>query len=203
MLDWISNIIAEMGYIGIVLLMFLENVFPPIPSELVMPLAGFVAARGDLSLWGVIVAGMAGSILGAFPWYFAGRLLGEQRLKAWAGRHGRWLTVTPGDVDKALNWFIRHGGKAVFFGRLIPTVRTLISVPAGFACMNFLRFLCYSIAGTLLWSGLLAWAGYLLESRYRAVAEYVGPLSTAVLAGLVVIYLYRLVLYRPPAESQR
>src|SRR5690625_2632057 len=119
MLGWISDLIADMGYIGIVLLMFLENLFPPIPSEVVMPLAGFVAARGDLSLVGVILAGMAGSVLGALPWYFVGRLLGEERLKGWADRHGRWLTVTSGEIDKVLDWFNRHGRKAVFFGRLI------------------------------------------------------------------------------------
>lgn len=196
MLGWISDIISAMGYSGIVLLMFLENLFPPIPSELVMPMAGFVAARGDLSFAGVILAGTAGALLGALPWYFAGRLLGEERLKGWADRHGRWLTVTSGEIDKALDWFDRHGGKAVFFGRLVPTVRTLISVPAGFACMSLPRFLIYSAAGTLLWSGLLAWAGYLLQSGYHKVADYVGPVSTAILVAIVLAYLYRVVTYQ-------
>ena len=203
MLGWISDIISGLGYIGIVLLMFLESVFSPIPSEIVMPLAGFVAARGDLSLVGVILAGMAGSVLGALPWYFAARLFGKKRLKAWADRHGRWLTVASGEIDKALNWFDRHGDKAVFFGRLVPTVRTLISVAAGFACMNLVRFLIYSAAGTLLWSGLLAWAGYLLQNRYHKVAEYVGPVSSAIVGVIVLTYLYRVITYHPPGGSRR
>lgn len=192
----IVGIISDMGYTGIVLLMILENIFPPIPSEIIMPLAGFAAARGDLSLLGVILAGTAGSLLGALPWYFAGRLLGEERLKAWADRCGRWLAVSSGEIDKALDWFDRHGGQAVFFGRLVPTVRTLISVPAGFARMNLFRFLIYSAAGTLIWSGLLAWAGYLLQDRYHEIADYVGPASTLVLAIMALLYLYRVLTYR-------
>ncbi|EAR21604.1 DedA family protein [Nitrococcus mobilis] len=203
MLDWIANIIADMGYLGITLLMFLENIFPPIPSEIVMPLAGFVAARGDLNLAGVTIAGMLGSVLGALPWYFAGRLLGEERLKAWADRHGRWLTVTPSELDKALDGFLRHGGKMVLFGRLVPTIRTLISVPAGFACMRLPRFLIYSIVGTVLWSGLLAWAGYLLQSEYHTVADYLGPVSVAILVGIVLAYIYRVVTYPRQVGSRR
>lgn len=195
----ISDIISDMGYMGIVLLMFLENIFPPIPSEIIMPLAGFTAAQGELSLVGVILAGTAGSLLGALPWYFAGRLLGEERLKAWANRHGHWLTVSSREIDKALDWFNRHGSKAVFFGRLVPTIRTLISVPAGFACMNLPRFLIYSAAGTLIWSGLLAWAGYLLQDHYHKVADYIGPVSTVVLVIIVLTYLYRLITYQRPS----
>lgn len=202
MLDWVSGTISDMGYIGIVVLMFLENLFPPIPSEIVMPLAGFVAARGDLSLVGVILAGMVGSVLGALPWYFAGKLLGEVRLKAWADRHGRWLAVSSGEIDKALDWFDRHGRKVVFFGRLVPTVRTLISVPAGLVCMDLPRFLIYSAAGTLLWSGLLAWAGYLLQSRYREVTDYIGPISSAIIVAIILAYCYRVITYRHRAERR-
>lgn len=203
MLGWIADIISGMGYFGVVLLMFLENIFPPIPSEIIMPLAGFTAARDGMTLVGVILAGMLGSLLGALPWYFAGRLFGEERLKAWTDRHGRWLTLSSGEVDKALDWFERHGGAAVFFGRLVPTVRTLISVPAGLACMNLARFLIYSAAGTLLWSGLLAFAGYLLQGQYHKVSDYVGPVSTAVIVLIVVTYLYRVITYRRPTGSGR
>ncbi|MDN5869160.1 MAG: DedA family protein [Nitrococcus sp.] len=199
----ISDIVSEMGYIGIALLMFLENIFPPIPSEIIMPLAGFTAARGELSLVGVILAGSAGSLLGVLPWYVVARWLGEERLKAWADRHGRWLTVSSGEIDKALEWFDRHGGKMVFFGRLVPTIRTLISVPAGFACMNLPRFLIYSTAGTLIWSGLLAWAGYLLQDHYQKVADYISPLATAILVIIVLAYLYRVVTYRPADRASR
>lgn len=203
MLGWISATISGLGYGGIVLLMFLEGTFLPVPAEIVMPLAGFAAARGDLSLPGVILAGMAGSVLGALPWYFAARLFGKKRLKTWADRHGRWLTVSSDEIDKALNWFDRHGDKAVFFGRLVPTVRTMISVAAGFACMNLARFLIYSATGTLLWSGLLAWTGYLLQNRYHQVAEYVGPASSVIVGVIVLTYLYRVITYHPSDGSRR
>jgi membrane protein DedA with SNARE-associated domain len=203
MLGWISDIISGLGYGGIVLLMFLEGTCSPIPAEVVMPLAGFAAARGDLSLVGVILAGMVGSVLGALPWYFAARLFGKKRLEAWADRHGRWVTVSSGQIDKALDWFDRHGDKTVFFGRLVPTVRTVISLAAGFVCMNLARFLIYSAAGTLLWSALLSWAGYLLQSRYHKVADLVGPVSSAIVVVIVLAYLYRVITYHPPGGSRR
>ena len=114
----IVDIVSQGGYLGIFLLMLAENVFPPIPSELIMPLAGFVAARGELNIILVILAGTAGSVVGALPWYYAGALFGKDRLKRLAARHGRWLTVSPGDIDKASDWFERHDAAAVFFGRL-------------------------------------------------------------------------------------
>ena len=131
MFEKIVQFLEEAGYLGIALLMFLENLFPPIPSELIMPLAGFEAARGTKSLPLVILSGSAGSIAGALFWYYVGKWIGARRLKAWAGRHGRWLTLKPSEVDKVDAWFDRHCAEAVFLGRLVPTVRTLISVPAG------------------------------------------------------------------------
>lgn len=196
MLDWIAGTLASSGYLGIVVLMFLENLFPPIPSEFIMPLAGFAAARGELDLSLVIAAGMIGSLLGAIPWYGLGRWLGGQRLEGLAARHGRWLTVSSRDVRKASHWFDRHGGKAVFLGRLVPAVRTLISAPAGMARMRPSRFLFYSTIGTLLWTGLLATAGYVLEDQYARVAIYVDPIARAVLGLLVLVYLWRLVAWR-------
>jgi len=165
--QWIVNTVSQSGYGGIILLMFLENIFPPIPSELIMPLAGFAAARGDLNMAGVIAAGTIGSIL----WYYAGRWVGSERLKRLAARHGRWLTVSPADIATAETWFNRHCGKTVLIGRLIPAIRTLISVPAGIARMSLGRFLLFSAIGTVLWSGLLAAAGYVLESEYTRVAD--------------------------------
>lgn len=118
MFEWIVDTIAETGYLGIVMLMFLENLFPPIPSELIMPLAGFNAARGHLNGVGVVAAGVLGSLLGAVPWYYLGRLLGKERLSRWAERWGRWLTVSSEDIEGAARWFNRHGAKAVLLGRL-------------------------------------------------------------------------------------
>jgi membrane protein DedA with SNARE-associated domain len=196
MFDWITNAVQQSGYVGILLLMFGENVFPPIPSELIMPLAGFTAARGELNAALVLVAGTAGSLLGALLWYYIGKWVGCDRLKRWAARHGRWLTIAPGDVDTAYAWFHRHGGKAVFVGRLIPAVRTVISVPAGITEMPLPRFLAYTTAGTALWTGFLAGAGYLLQDQYTQVADYVNPVSNAVVGLIVLYYIYRVVTFR-------
>ncbi|VXD03253.1 DedA family protein [Pseudomonas sp. 9Ag] len=196
MFDKIVEIVSAFGYIGVFLLMLLENIFPPIPSELIMPLAGFVAARGDLNFIAVILVGTAGSVVGALPWYYAGAKLGQARMKRFAERWGHWLTLSPEDVDKASEWFDRHGKGAVFFGRLIPAVRTLISVPAGIAGMSMTKFLIYSTLGSLSWTALLALAGYLLESQYEKVSEYMNPISTGVVVLMVLYYLYRLIRQR-------
>lgn len=194
--EWITEFLTRSGYLGVVLLMFAENVFPPIPSELIMPLAGFSAARGALSLPLVVAAGTLGSVLGTLPWYAAGRWLGERRLKQWAGRHGRWLTLGPADVDRAQDAFGRHCGKAVLFGRLVPAVRTLISVPAGVARMSLGRFLVFSALGSLVWAGALAAAGHALGREYTAVARYMGPVSNVVIGLLVLVYVYRVVRWK-------
>ena len=152
MFDWIVGMVQGGGYGAVALLMFLENVFPPIPSELIMPLAGFVAAQGRLNLVLVLVAGSVGSLAGALFWYWIGLKVGSERLARFAQDHGRWLTLTPREVRAADKWFDRHGGKAVFLGRLIPGVRTLISVPAGVSGMRFGRFVLYSGLGTVLWT---------------------------------------------------
>src|SRR5687767_9311342 len=135
MFDWIATVIQRLGYVGVAALTFLENLFPPIPSELVIPLAGFVAARGELQIAIVILAASAGSLAGAIVWYAIGRQVGERRLRAWVDRHGRWLTLSANDVDRAQGWFRRHGKAAVFLGRLVPGVRTFVSLPAGFSAM--------------------------------------------------------------------
>jgi membrane protein DedA with SNARE-associated domain len=202
MFDWITGFVVRSGYVGVFLLMLAENVVPPIPSELIMPLAGFTAARGQLSLIPVILAGTAGSLLGAVLWYIVGKRLGLERLKHLAARHGRWLTLSPDDVDQADDWFGRHGAKAVFFGRLIPTVRTLISVPAGIAGMPLRSFLAWSTLGTGLWTALLAGAGYLLQSQYQRVSDYLNPVSTVIVVLIIGWYLYRVVTFRTGEREQ-
>lgn len=196
MFDFIVRFITDHGYLAIFALMAAENIFPPLPSELIMPLAGFTAASGKLSLFAVLLAGTAGSVAGSAPWYYAGRLYGRKRLRALASNHGRWLTVKPDDIDKALQAFERHGRKAVLFGRLVPAVRTLISVPAGIAEMSLPRYLAYSAIGSLIWACLLAGAGYLLEAQYDTVARYVDPVSRAIVGFLTATYLYRLATYK-------
>lgn len=197
MFDFITGLIGQAGYLGIFALMLVENVFPPIPSELIMPLAGFNAAQGRLNVVLVVLSGTLGSVAGALPWYYAGKLIGIGRLRDWSGRHGRWLTLTPEEVDVAQDRFKRHGAVAVFLGRLVPAVRTLISVPAGVAEMPMPVFLLFTALGSLLWTAALAGAGYLLESQYERVAEFLNPVTNVVVGLIVIVYIYRVITFRP------
>jgi membrane protein DedA with SNARE-associated domain len=149
MASWVMQMISATGYVGLVLLMVLENVFPPIPSEVIVPLAGFMATQDRLSLLGVILAGTLGSVLGALPLYYLGRKIGDERLKSFADRHGRWLTLSRQDLDSAQQWFDRRGGLAVFLCRLVPGVRSLISIPAGIEGMPLAIFLLYTTLANL------------------------------------------------------
>ncbi|MEQ5869425.1 DedA family protein [Sagittula sp. NFXS13] len=195
MFDWITGLIDSMGALGVAFLMFLENVFPPIPSELIMPLAGFNAARGDMSLWVVILSGSAGSLAGAYLWYWLARRVGFDRVCRLTHKHGRWLGVSPDELDRANAWFDRHDSGAVLIGRLIPTVRTLISVPAGVRRMNRALFLGFSALGTVAWTAALTMAGYWLEGGYETVSAWLDPVSTVVVVGLFAVYLWRVVTY--------
>lgn len=193
MFTWITNFMSTGGLPAVFGLMLGENVFPPIPSELVMPLAGFLAAQGQMSMILAIVVGTAGSVVGALLWYWIGKRLGHDRLRRIAQRHGRWLTISPEEVDGAVGWFTRYGWWAVFLGRMVPGVRTLISVPAGIAGMPLAPFLLYTTLGSAIWTGLLAVAGYLLESQYSRVANWVNPVSNVIIVGAVAWYLFRLI----------
>lgn len=203
MFDWITGLIDGMGTFGVAFLMFLENVFPPIPSELIMPLAGFNAARGDMSLVLVITAGSIGSLAGAYLWYWIGRRIGFDRICRLSQKHGRWLSVSPEEFDRANGWFERHGGMAVLIGRLIPTVRTFISVPAGVNRMPRGTFLALSAVGTVAWTAFLTLLGYWLEGGYEAVSGWLDPVSTAVVVGLVGVYLWRVATYRRRVPKER
>jgi len=201
MFKFITDFLESSGYLGVFALMALENIFPPIPSELIMPFAGFVVARGDLNLAGVLIAGTAGSIAGALPWYYGARIYGKDRLKEFADRHARWMTVTGEDIDKSISAFDRHGRSVVLFGRLIPAIRTLISVPAGLACMSLWQFLLFSTIGSLAWTGALTAAGFLLESNYEQVGKYVDPVSKGIFGILLVWYIYRVITHRPAKRA--
>jgi membrane protein DedA with SNARE-associated domain len=175
MMLWIAQRIGELGYAGVGLLMFLETFVPPIPSVAVMPLAGFAAARGELDLYGVIVAGAVGSVLGAVPWYLAGRWLGDSS-----------------ETDRAIGWIRRHGPLTVFIGQLVPGVRTYVSAPAGVARMRLIPFVGWSVLGALAWTSLLAIAGYKMGSRYDEVAQYADPAARLILLGLITAYALRI-----------
>jgi len=194
--EWIIGFIQSHGLAAVALLMFLENVFPPLPSELIMPFAGFAAARGDMNVVLVAIAGAAGSVAGAALWYWIGRHFGVDRLRVWTEKHGSVLAMSPQDVDRAKNWFERRGTFAVFLGRLVPAVRTLISVPAGMLAMRLPKFLLWSAAGSLLWSALLAGAGYLLEDRFDQATGLLDTATKVIVAVLVAVYLWRVVKLR-------
>jgi membrane protein DedA with SNARE-associated domain len=191
MADWLKSIIEDFSYAGLVFLMFLENVFPPIPSELIVPLAGFYATTGQLTLVGIIIAGTIGSVLGGLPLFYLGHRAGEERVRRWCDRHGKWIGVTGRDLDKSKHWFERHGPKAVLICRVIPGARSLISLPAGIARMPLAQFIVYSTIGSAAWTTALAFAGRALGRNYEQVEHVVGPISTAVVAGIVGTILFR------------
>lgn len=165
------------GYSAILLAMFLENLFPPIPSELIMPLGGFYVQQGQLQFLPVVLAGLIGTVLGAFPWYGIGRLVNEERLEGWLKRHGRWIGIHPDELSRSRRWFNRYGVSLVFWGRLVPGIRTLISVPAGIELMPLGPFLIWTTAGSLIWTVLLTLAGLTLGESYSNVEIWIGPLS--------------------------
>ena len=193
MADWVIGVIQQWGYAGIVLLMLAENLFPPLPSELIMPFAGFLAARGELHPVGVLLAGAAGSLLGALPWYYAGRRVGVQRLKDLAARHGRWIALTPKEIDRGKKLFEDHGPRVLVLGRLVPALRTVVALPAGLARMGVFPFIAWSLLGALLWTGLLTLAGYLLESQYERISKWLNPVSTVIFAAIAIAYVVRVV----------
>ncbi|MEC4987081.1 MAG: DedA family protein, partial [Oscillatoria sp. PMC 1076.18] len=166
MVEWITNIITTLGYGGIAFLMLAENLFPPIPSELIMPLAGFVVSRGEMNFIPVILAGVAGSVLGALPWYYAGKIYSKRRISRLADKYGKWFAISGEDIEKADNWFRKYGIKAVFYGRMVPGIRTVISLPAGINKMNMVSFLLYTSVGSALWVFLLTISGYILGENY-------------------------------------
>lgn len=171
--------------------MVLENVFPPIPSELIIPLSGFVSTQGRLSIAGVIIAGTLGSVIGAIVLYYVGKGIGAKRLRSWTQSHGRWIGLSTRDLDKSDGWFLRHGAKTVLLGRLVPGVRSLISIPAGVAGLDFRVFLLYTTLGSAIWTAGLAFAGRLLGRNYEQVEHVVGPVSTAVVVGIIVVLVVR------------
>jgi membrane protein DedA with SNARE-associated domain len=196
MSDWVVRLIEQSGYLGVGFLMFLETLFPPIPSEVIMPVAGMTAAQGKMSFLLAVAAGTAGAMLGNIVWYLAARALGHDRLRPIIRRWGKWLTLDWNDVEKAHRWFDRHGVALVFVGRLLPTIRSIISIPAGLLDMRFRNFVIASTLGTALWTALLAGAGYKLQENFRDIGKIIGPLSNAVLVAIVVAYVWRLATHK-------
>ena len=196
MSDWVIRLIEQSGYLGVGFLMFLETIFPPIPSEVIMPVAGVAAGQGKLSYGLVVASGTAGAMLGNIVWYLAARALGVDRLRPIVCRWGRWLTITWPELMRAEHWFRKNGTFFVFLGRLLPTVRSLVSVPAGLLKMRFATFVLASTLGTAGWTAILAGAGYKLGESYRDIDQIIGPASNAILAVLAIGYVHRLWTHR-------
>jgi membrane protein DedA with SNARE-associated domain len=186
MLHWISHLISSLNYWGVAILMAIENVVLPVPSELIMPFAGFRTASGGLSLLGVIIAGTVGSVLGALPLYYAGYALGEDRVKDWVERYGRWIRLRGSDLERASDRFSGHSFLDVTLAQMLPGVRGLISIPAGVARMNILLFLLANFIGTLVWCGALAIAGRILGVHFTRIHKFLGPIGWTILALLAV-----------------
>ncbi|WP_031406112.1 DedA family protein [Geobacillus vulcani] len=186
---WITDFMEQFGYIGIFLIIALENLFPPIPSEVILPFGGFMTTYTTLTVPGVIAAATAGSVVGAIVLYGIGRLLSVERLGRIIDRWGGWLRVKPEDIDKANRTFQRYGVWAVFFGRMIPLVRSLISIPAGMAKMNVWLFVWLSVLGTLIWNTILISVGAALGESWGKVSEVIGMYAEVVYIIIAAIIL--------------
>ena len=190
MTDWIISIMEQLGYFGIALLMFLDNVFPPIPSEVIMPSAGFAASKGQLLLSGVIIAGSFGSLLAAALLYWVGRKIPNQSIFNWVDRYGKYLFIKSEDVKKALDWFEKYGHRVVFFGRMIPAVRSLISIPAGMSHMPFWKFMLYSGVGTIIWTTFLACVGYYFGNNIELMQQIFSRVGYVIITIVLILVAY-------------
>lgn len=191
MTDWVFRLLDQAGYLGVMFLMFLETVFPPIPSEVIMSLAGVRAGQGTMTLWGVILAGTAGAMFGNFFWYLLARVIGIERFRPFIERYGRWLTIDWPDVEKAERLFGRHGEAIVGLGRVMPTIRSIVSIPAGLLHMRLKTFLLWSTIGTAGWSSALAIAGFFLGRRFADIEKILGPISIGIIFAIVIAYIWR------------
>jgi len=197
MFTLITQVIGRAGLSGVFLLMLVENLLPFIPSELILPLAGFEAAQGRFPPAMAVLAGGLGSALGGVAWYALGRRIGGERLARFAERHGRWLGLSAAEVRKATAWFARRGALAVCLGRMLPGVRAVICIPAGVAKMPFGRFILWSSLGAFVWSGLLVAAGVMLGARYDDVDRWMNPVVDGLIIVAVALYGIRVATYRP------
>lgn len=189
-----TDLVASLGYWGIGLLAAVELFFPPIPSEVILPFAGFTAQQGKLSLTGVIVAGTIGTMVASSAIYYLGRLVSQDSLDRWIAKHGRKIGVTSGDWDKAQAWFDRNGYRSVFLGRFLPGIRSVVSLPAGVRRLGFTRFFLLSAIGATIWNAGLAIAGFALGDQFTQVENVVGLLTTVVLillGALIGWFAYR------------
>lgn len=190
--SWVQDVIEQLGYLGVALLVVAENVFPPIPSEIVLPFAGFVARRGSDSVVIMILAATVGSVVGALIMYWIAAVIGDDRLHAFTRKFGKWVQIRESDLTKAEEWFDRHAMAAVLVGRCVPLIRSVVSIPAGFRRMKLVPYMLYTFLGSLVWNIALVGAGALLGDNWERVGSYVGVFQWAVIA-LVAVAVARFV----------
>ena len=189
------------AYFVISFAMFLENLIPPIPSEIIMPLGGFFVYTGDLNFYILIVSGLIGTVVGALPWYFLGKLLNEKKLSNFIDRKGKFVGISLKDLDKSRLWFDKYGVLLVFWGRLIPGIRTLISVPAGIELMPLNKFLIWTSLGSLIWVIFLTSAGYLFGENYEIIGLYIDNFKIILKPIFVILILFFLIRFFKKLKS--
>ncbi len=188
-LDW--------GYLGVFLLMVLENVIPPVPSEVIMGVGGIAAAQGKMNFALLVAVGTLGCAIGNLFWWEVGRRYGYERLKPMVDRWGRWLTMEWEDVERLRRFFDRWGGVTVFIFRFMPLGRTVISIPAGLLHMPFWRFLAYTTAGSLVWNTILVGVGFWLGTTFETIDHWIAPGVTAIVVLALVAYVWRVLTWKP------
>ena len=191
--DYISLAVEKntvIAYLTICLAMFLENLIPPIPSEIIMPLGGFFVYQQKLNFYILVFWGLFGTILGSLPWYYLGKLVNEKRLSNFLDKKGKYLGISSNDLTKSKRWFEKYGVSLVFWGRLVPGIRTLISVPAGIELMPLKKFLIWTTFGSFIWVTLLAYAGYVFGEKYIIIETYLEQIKYVVKPVLILIFLY-------------
>ncbi len=193
--NWIMEVMNMYGYIGILLLIALENIFPPIPSEVILTFGGFMTTTSNMSIIGVIAVSTIGSVVGAIALYGIGVLIDVNRLEKIVDKWGHILRLTSKDIDKANAWFHKFGVWAVFLGRLVPLVRSLISIPAGMAHMNFAIFLLFTTVGSLIWNSVLVSVGAAVGTSWSTIVGYMDTYSNITLLVLVVIFVLFIILF--------
>ena len=187
--EWVTGVIETLGYPGLTVLVALENVFPPIPSEVILPLAGFLTGQGRFSFPLVMLATTLGSLLGALVLYGVGAAAGRGRVRRLVERFGHWALLTPEDLTRAERWFDRYGTIAVFTGRLAPVVRSLVSIPAGYSRMPLGKFVLLTAVGSAIWNGVLVSLGWALGENWHNIERYVGWLQYVVIAAVALLVI--------------
>lgn len=201
MTDIIPELIKGWGYLGIAILMFIENVFPPIPSEVIMTVAGAEVANGHFDYWTLVAVAVLGTTLGNWVWYWIGRWFGYERLKPFVDRFGRWLTLDWDEVETMHDWFVRYGSGIVFFCRFLPIARTMISLPAGMVGMGQIKFLIWTAAGSTIWIAALAGAGW-FAGQFAAVEQIIGLVALVAIGAIILLYVYRVATWKPKARRK-